>query len=391
MNNQNELFRRKRRMMVFLPLLTVPFLFLAFWALGGGNPQTISEKGLSSGINLSLPNAEINDSRSLTKLDLYEKEEKRARKKAEQSKLDPFMVLEKQELIEQEPFQELKSTEAEIGNQLDAIQKLINTPSINDVKKKETAPVELKNTGMKEDIEQLGSLMEQMNRPLDEDPEMERISQMLDKLLDVQHPERVKQRLEESRMAQKHFSVERKGEVKSPSKNEIRTNGFYGLESPKEMKMEPVAPAIAALVYGNQRVVTGETVELELSEGIVINGIDFQKGSLVYGVCSLKGERLGIEVTAIRKDKMILPVDLVAHDMDAMEGIRIPGSITHKTFQEEGRQTMQSGQIAGFDNTWQMQAASAGTETVKGLLSKKMKKVQVSLKSGHPLLLVDHI
>lgn len=32
----NEKFKRQRRFMLVLPLLTLPFVTLAFWALGGG-------------------------------------------------------------------------------------------------------------------------------------------------------------------------------------------------------------------------------------------------------------------------------------------------------------------------------------------------------------------
>jgi len=36
MNNHSEKFLKKRKALLVLPLLALPFITLAFWALGGG-------------------------------------------------------------------------------------------------------------------------------------------------------------------------------------------------------------------------------------------------------------------------------------------------------------------------------------------------------------------
>jgi len=388
MNEHSEQFLRERRMMLFLPLLTIPFLFLAFWALGGGNPNVLDDDHQTKGLNLTLPGATLPEGENLDKMALYEKEEQKHRSLSQQEGQLPLFES-GLPLKEKTPIpKDLDLAEQEIASQLETIQQLVNVPAPA-AAKKVTEPV-MEKTGIHEDVQQLEEMMQQMNRPMGEDPEMQQIASMLDKLLDVQHPERVQQRLEAAKRKLKSYEVEASLEQEIKEANPtIQTNGFYGLDERKPTVNEPVPVAIAAIVYGDQELVTGQTITLELSEEVSINGLSFSKGQLVHGRCILSGERLEIEISAIRNGKMILPVSLSVHDMDAMEGIRIPGSMERKALKEGVGQAIQSTQLMGYDTSWQMQAASAGSETVKGLLSKKAKLKKVKVRAGHPVLLVN--
>ncbi|GGF44097.1 conjugative transposon protein TraM [Echinicola rosea] len=388
MNEHSEQFLRERRMMLFLPLLTIPFLFLAFWALGGGNPNVLNDDHQTKGLNLTLPGANLTNEEKLDKMALYEKEEQKQRSLSQQEGqlplFDSKLPLEGKEAVPNE----LDRAEKEIASQLETIQQLVNVPAPTAAKK--VTETVLDKTGIHEDVRQLEEMMRQLNRPTGEDPEMKQIASMLDKLLDVQHPERVKQRLEKAKSKVKSYAVEASNVQAIKEVNPtIQTNGFYGLDQREPAVNEPVPVAIAATVYGDQELVSGQTVAMELSEEVSINGLSFSKGQLVHGRCNLVGERLEIEVSAIRKGKMILPVSLAVHDMDAMEGIRIPGSMERKALKEGAGQAIQSTQLMGYDTSWQMQAASAGSETVKGLLSKKAKLKKVRVRAGHPVLLVN--
>ncbi|AGA80300.1 conjugative transposon protein TraM [Echinicola vietnamensis] len=389
MNEHSEKFLRERRMMLFLPLLTIPFLFLAFWALGGGNPDVLNDDHQTKGLNLTLPGATLPEGENLDKMALYEKEEQKQRSLSQQEGQLPLfeskLPVEGKEAVPND----LDRAEQEIASQLETIQQLVNAPAPS-VAKKVPEPV-MEKTGIHKDVRQLEEMMEQMSRPMGEDPEMQQIDSMLDKLLDVQHPERVQLRLEEAKSKVKSFAVEASGghETDNQTNTAFQTNGFYGLDESEPSAEEPVPVAIAATVYGDQEMVTGQTITLELSEDVSINGLSLLKGQLVHGRCSLSGERLEIKISAIRKGKMILPVSLAVHDMDAMEGIRIPGSMERKAVKEGAGQAIQSTQLMGYDTSWQMQAASAGSETVKGLLSKKVKLTKVRVRAGHPVLLVN--
>src|ERR1035437_5998130 len=84
-------FLRRRKMLLVLPLLILPFITLAFWALGGGSADTSQKTVSSSGLNLQLPNAHLKDDKSETKLSFYEKADKNSLKLGKQMKDDPFL------------------------------------------------------------------------------------------------------------------------------------------------------------------------------------------------------------------------------------------------------------------------------------------------------------
>src|SRR6187431_998057 len=84
---RSQAYLRKRKMMMVLPLLVVPFLTMAFWALGGGDVargETIQTQGL----NLKLPNPKMSDDFA-DKLSFYDQADKDSMKLAEQMRNDP--------------------------------------------------------------------------------------------------------------------------------------------------------------------------------------------------------------------------------------------------------------------------------------------------------------
>ena len=73
---------KQRKMLLVLPLLVIPFLTMAFWALGGGSIKaetSITAKGL----NLNLPDANLKDDKVMDKLSFYDKADKDSLKMAE--------------------------------------------------------------------------------------------------------------------------------------------------------------------------------------------------------------------------------------------------------------------------------------------------------------------
>ena len=128
---------------------------------------------------------------------------------------------------------------------------------------------------------------------------------------------------------------------------------------------------------------------MRLSEDIFISGTLIPAGNFVYGVCSINGERLKIDINSVRYGKRLYPVALGVYDLDALEGIRIPGAITRDAVKDGSDRALQSVQLMSLDPSIGAQAASAGVEMTKGLLSKKAKLIRVTVKAGYPILLVD--
>jgi len=247
------------------------------------------------------------------------------------------------------------------------------------------------------ELQKLESMMASAFSAETEDPEMERIDNLLDKLLDVQHPERVEKRLmvERENFLESVYSVSTELEEDSKDRLEedvdvvFQKNRFYSLEDNPVKSISGIKPAISAEVSQDQEVVSGASVELQLTQPVYIEGIEFGVGTPVTGVATLVGERLKVEVTKIRLNDLIIPVSLTAIDLDGITGIRIPDSITRNTVKQGAVNGLQAMNQLSVSNTWESQASLAGLETVKGILSKKAKLIKVTVKAGHPLLLID--
>jgi conjugative transposon TraM protein len=144
-----------------------------------------------------------------------------------------------------------------------------------------------------------------------------------------------------------------------------------------------------AVIHDTQELVAGATVKMRLLNDIYINGNHIPRNQFVFGVCSINGERLTIEVGSIRTGNSLLPISLTVYDMDGLEGIYIPGAITRDAAKQASDDAMQNIQLMSLDPSIGAQAASAGIEATKGLLSKKAKLVKVTVKSGYRILLKD--
>ncbi|MEP6846738.1 MAG: hypothetical protein ABI861_12065, partial [Panacibacter sp.] len=117
--NHSMQFLKKRKFLTVLPLLVIPFLTLAFWALGGGkgNNETITALNKRQGINLQLPNAKLKEDPAQNKLSFYNKAEKDSLAFKDEVKNDPYYkkymtMSEDEEGISQYAFSEPKMDDA---------------------------------------------------------------------------------------------------------------------------------------------------------------------------------------------------------------------------------------------------------------------------------------
>ena len=159
--------------------------------------------------------------------------------------------------------------------------------------------------------------------------------------------------------------------------------GFYD-EDPETIVEQN---ALLATVHKNQTLVSGATIEIRLQQDAYVQGQLIPKGSSVFGICNLNGERLEVTINSIRYGNSIYPVSLIAYDMDGLPGIRIPGSINRDASKESSERAIQSLSLGSLDPSIGAQAAAAGIEAAKTLLSRKVKLIKVMVKAGYPLLL----
>lgn len=409
MQQLSEKQKKERKFLLALPILTLPFLCLGFWALGGGTGISTGMEAQQEGLNMSLPEAQI-ETHALNKLESYEQAEKQASKIREQRRMDPFSYnsTEKRDTLDffaTDSGREsaLQQTEVQVHQKLVELEKLLSQPDI----KQEPVKQEMTSVGIRElpqanvlgdpDMQRLEAMMTSVVEPEMEDPEMERIDSILDKLLDVQHPQRVHERLLKTNALEREGAysvcldrdIPQEENFKESANLERERNGFYSLGSDRQQSFATIQPAISAQVTKDQEVVTGASIEMELTQPVFIEGVEFLAGTRVTGVCSLNGERLNIEVKRIRSGNLIVPVNLKVVDLDALPGIRIPNAITRDAVKQGADDGIQDMNMMAMSPSWEAQASMAGMETVKGILSKKAKLVKVTVKAGHPLLLVD--
>lgn len=423
---RSQAFLRKRKMLLVLPLLVIPFLTMAFWALGGGkgsaNKNTVTQH---QGLNLQLPNANLKEDAKADKMSFYDQADKDSLKLAEQMRNDPYFRMQDStqpvypnqlaQITEQSAgkFNQLSvvqssglktspydksgnPAEEKIMKKLAELKTAINQPDHSVMNTEtETNYPDTDNYGFGNDVNRLENMMQMMSsQGTENDPEMKQLENTLDKILDIQHPDRVKERIKEKSLKNKEvvFPVSKTTQKENISlldtgKEKKTASGFFGLE--EQSGLADDQNAIEAVVHENQILVNGAVVKLRLVNDAYINGTLIPKGSFVFGAASLNAERLEIEINSIRHNQSLYPVKLEVYDIDGLPGIYIPGAITRDVAKQSADNSLQMMELATMDPSLKAQAAAAGISAAKSLLSRKVKQVKVMVKAGYKVLLRD--
>ena len=411
---------RQRKLFLALPILALPFLTLFFWAMGGGTTEAVAATTQEQrGFNSSLPNPNFKDDKVLDKLSYYDNamqdsmkgKAKIARSPDHLSGDMPFSGIDNA-LQEQEPHRKtsvqkgLNTTayrnpsEEKVYKRLEALKKAVNNPQYASSKGRHSGGTADSERVSNPDIQRLESMMQTMSQPTTGDPELQQLGSMLETIVDIQHPERVQERLRQQSKEERGrvFSVTATANPENVSVLENGLNnysdvgslsggGFYSLDEGTELNS--TANAITAVVHENQVLVNGSVVKFRLTADIMINGQLIPKDQFVFGAASLKGERLTIRINSLQYNASIFQVDLSVYDMDGMEGIYIPGAIARDVGKAYADRSVQSMGVTTIDDSWSSQAAGAGIEAAKTLFSKKVKLIKVTVKAGYQVLLYD--
>jgi conjugative transposon TraM protein len=412
--------RKDRKMMLVLPLLILPFITMLFWVFGGGKgKETVFSAEKKPGFNMLLPNPKLKEDSALDKMSYYDQASADSIKLEEQKKKDPNYMMDKENESNLESDGSFDPDAASItsrkgglntgflkpGNEqkmyqkLQALQKAIAEPAkVNDYDQ-DMREFQYQKTPYSESAEMrnLEQLMAAMSAPSEPDPELAQLGGMLENILDIQHPERVQEKLRQNSKIQKGkvFSVSRKDDaqvvssLQNTSHSAVKqgTNSFYSLDD--ETLSEEIQNAVEAVVHETQTIVNGSIVKIRLVNDVFINGTLIPRNSFVFGTASLKGERLEIKINTIKYLNAIFPVELSVFDIDGIKGIYIPGTINRDVAKASADRSMQSIGLTGVSDSWGAQAAGMGVEAAKTLLSKKVKLIKVAVKAGYKVLLYD--
>jgi conjugative transposon TraM protein len=408
-NKHSPKFLRQRKFMLVLPVLVIPFLTMAFVALGGGSPQQTNEV-TNKGLNLELPDAHLKDDQHLDKLSFYKEADQNSLKREELLRNDPYYKDSVNRSSENSPNLTIAglnslpysnaadTNEQKIYRKINELNQQINAP----VSQQPVAASQQTPTGNEQfagDVDRLQTMMQSMSDNGSEDPEMQQLNRALEKILDIQNPDRVKEKLRAQSVKNKqavfaisdHPVTEQETFLQSVDTTRRQShNGFYGENNSGKTIIDSGSNTVAAVVNETQTLSNGSTIKLRLTTDVFIDGKLIPKGSFIYGTSSLEDERLLITVTGIRYDNNLLPVALAVYDMDGLAGIHIPGSINRDVAKQSADQSLQSVELLSLDPSLKMQAASAGISAAKSLLGRKVKLVKVTIKAGYQILLKDN-
>jgi len=340
----------KRKILLFMPLLILPFMALAFYALGGGRGQT-GAKAPALGINTSLPDASFTTDTPKTKADYYNKAGTASQEENGIARIAAQLGFDNADGNKvPTPHDQTR----QIDEKLEAITREINRPEpagpkpVNSGRQQPSA--------IKSDVDRLEALMKTMQQNKTEDPEMAQLNQLMQGILDVQHPDRV---LERQRFRQSLFPD-------------------------SQFKATP------AIIVATQRVVQGATVKIRLQDTLRINGMLIPKGHELFGACRITNQRLLLDIKNIRLGTSIIPVDLSVYSLDGMVGIDAPEAVLTDALNNGTDNAVRGVGLGGFDNSIGMQVAGAGIDAARQLISKKVRKIKVRLDAGKQVLLRDN-
>ncbi len=429
---------RKRKFLTVLPLLTLPFITMVFWSLGGGKENSaIAQNSVKQkGLNLKLPEAKLRNEKGFNKLSFYEQAALDSEKIFKERKLDPywnkyslsnkkdddpFHLNQNDFKLNQSSNGELKNSLKEDGNmdpnetkvyvklqQLNAqLNKSSTRPTgtkFNDIRNVQS--LEQNYNGSK-DIDRLEGMMHAMKQDGGSDSEMEQFNNILDKILAIQHPENINDTTHKSsqiktttykvNVADKRANIsliqpnveQNTNDTTVPVSLGIQHNSFYSLDDTTNNITNP-ENVIEAIIPETQTLVAGSTVKLSLSNSIVVKGITIPENTYIYGTATLNNERLKISIASIHYRDNILPVSLEAYDLDGLAGIYVPGSISRDVAKQSTDQAVNSIGITTLDPSLVAQATSVGIQAAKTLVSKKVKLVKIAVKAGYLVLLKDN-
>jgi len=410
---------KKRKILLLLPLISLPLITIFFYILGGGRLQGIStENKTGKGFNFSLPAPQFKEDSALDKMSYYDRAATDSLRFLEQIKKDPNYNTENMPAAPLAGFAHTdpaapglpkgraafnlssfqNKNEQKVYEKLRALQRAISEPLPSGNYPQDMREFENygSSKGQSDQVNELESIMSRMGESPQADPELKELGGMLENILDIQHPSRVEERLKQStdRKKGKTFTVipsTEKDNTTSLGENNVlspeKINAFYTEHQGVEAQEQP--NSIQAVIHQTQSLVNGSVVKLRLQSEVVLKGTVIPKNTFLYGTASLKGERLEIKINNIQFRNSIFPVELTVYDLDGIEGIYIPGAINRDVAKASADRSIQSMGLSGFADSFGAQAAGMGIEAAKSLMSKKVTLIKVVVLAGYQVLLYD--
>jgi len=154
--------------------------------------------------------------------------------------------------------------------------------------------------------------------------------------------------------------------------------------------------SISACVYQTIKLSDGKEVQLRLLEPMRAGNIIIPANTIITGSAKIGGERLHVTISSIHYDGNVIPVELAVYDLDGISGFSAPNSDELNAAKEIAANmgTQMGSSITITDDAGSQLLADLGRSTIQGVsqyIGKKMRKVEVTLKANHKVLLLPKV
>lgn len=175
------------------------------------------------------------------------------------------------------------------------------------------------------------------------------------------------------------------------------SNSFYGLYTEDARKVQKrqldgEVGAIRAMVYGDQAITNQGRVKIRLMEAVTVRGVTLPANTILYGQGTIANERVNIVVSSIQYENHLFPVTMTVFDMDGMAGIYVPNITGLQDLrQAAGQGTSGINVVTGGARNGLAAAGSAvvsaATNGVRQLTQRISQQNRAHLKSNYYVLL----
>lgn len=386
------------RVLLFAPLVFFPFLALLFWAAGGG--KAVAQERYTTAdarINANLPGAAFSGKEE-DKLSLYDQADKDSAKLRElraveardwhvrggQDSASPAQGRSDLHLspgldADQSPEAGGVTTPDALERRLSQLQAQLAAAKNAPAPPVYTPPAAAQLLNNDTAAAHLQQTLNALSAPGGADPEISQLNTLLDKVIAIQHPEAA----DTVKTKSGRDSVHR---VNMAAAGVLAAGGsFFGFT---ETAIDTIPKnTIAAEVYQDQTISPGSNVTLMLLEDMRVAGYRIPKGNFLTGHCQITLGRVHISISGVIVGSTILTVNLSVFDLDGEEGINAPNSLLREQSREGGAGMINDVGMSSLDPSLAAQATSAGLQTARSFLSKRIKVIKVPLYAGYRVLL----
>nr|WP_321411525.1 conjugative transposon protein TraM [uncultured Carboxylicivirga sp.] len=321
----------KNKQWLFPPLIVLPFLFLIFYLLGGGQgtDQTLSGKE-ADGANYQLPEADRQIG-ILDKKEAYQRQEDWKEEQQVQWDVDTITVLQQVHLSDDLGEEDTQALIARhMKKQEESVRAALEQPTTIKDNKSTIELTVLKQARVQRDktsSTRPGIDPKSTNNTIKEKSVASSFEAMESLINSHETLAREKDSLQ---LQLQQMQAARTEKNSNPERQTIKAKVAVKPNQSTSMNQQ----AIMVTIMDDCTVRSGNRVLMRLEKDIQVENQLVKAGSLIYGLCKTENERLQLQVSSIPVRGSFLPVDLSAYDTDGIRGLYVPDHAARKVYQD---------------------------------------------------------